>query len=461
MSWPRNRSLLMVLSLALALAVGLGCTTREDPGETLVLSGNHSAGDLVMVTTDTSSDGFHYLNPRLSPDGTRILFTADWKAFPSERDEGEAIYTNFRQMILIPLQAGIEPANTLEEQGAELIRVGEINLVIGGLDDYMGPDRTLNGRKGHPIWQDDSTVIFWLKTAAGNRLFRCDITDPSLAPVEILYLEPTDGRPSPPSRQHMEPALSPDGRWLAFTRSGCSIPDSFETCTMMTLMVLDMATAGQNDGYGAVAFPVTSDYSRIEAPAWHPTEPRLIFAGGMDVGGDTGLGTELYTVDFDTTGLAEGTMVLDKDLQRLTFTAPAPGDPLGGIVNTSPAYSVDGSAVFYVSTRRAPSTTLHDRNIWRMPADGSTEPAMYYFTRSDDQDPTIMPDGRLLMSSALGFPTEMLVRLEEEAYQRIAQENQDQDLGLDEVQMRELAAEQRQNLEFFEGVMFHLYTFRP
>jgi hypothetical protein len=226
-------------------------------------------------------------------------------------------------------------------------------------------------------------------------------------------------------------------------------------------MVLDMTTAALADGYDAVAFPVTNEYSRIEQPRWHPTEPRIIFGGGMDVGGDTGTGIELYTVDLDTTGLDAGTMVLDNNLRRLTYTAPAEGSPISGIVNTTPTYSTDGGTVYFVSTRRAPSTTLHDRNIWRMPADGRTDPVIHYFTRSDDIDPIVMPDGRLLLSSGLGFPTEMLNRLEEEAYQRIFAANEADTLGLDEVQMRTLAAEQRQNLEFFEGVMFHLYTFRP
>jgi len=72
-----------------------------------------------------------------------------------------------------------------------------------------------------------------------------------------------------------------------------------------------------------------------------------------------------------------------------------------------------------------------------------------------------MGDGRILLSSMLGFPSEMLIRLEEETYQRIFQENVDQNLGLDEVQMRALAAEEIRNLTFFEGVMSHIYTFRP
>ena len=70
-----------------------------------------------------------------------------------------------------------------------------------------------------------------------------------------------------------------------------------------------------------------------------------------------------------------------------------------------------------------------------------------------------MPDGRLLLSSALGFPTEMLVDLGDEAYQTWVTRNEEENLGLDEVQMRELAADDVRSLEFFAGVMSQIYTF--
>ena len=145
----------------------------------------------------------------------------------------------------------------------------------------------------------------------------------------------------------------------------------------------------------------------------------------------------------------------------MTHTARVAGDPISGILNTSPVYSNDGSLVYFVSTRRAPSITLHDRNIWSVPADGSRDPEIYFFTRSDDVDPSVNPDGSLLFSSTLGFPTSMLDKLEDEAYQTIRQRNEVDSLGLAEVQMREFAAGERRLLAFFEGVMSHMYIYRP
>jgi hypothetical protein len=457
MKWPSNRFLLLPYIVLLIALVTVGCTSKEDPAETLEISGNHSTGDLVMVTTDTSSDGFHYLNPQLSPNGQTILFSADWWAIPTERDPGDAAYVKNRQMITIPLQQGFEPKLSLEQQGGVLIILQELSIPIAGSDFYFINMKNMD--KGNPIWVDDENIIFSVNTErVGNRLFRANITEISYAPIEVLFMEPSDASASPIGWQHMEATLSPNKRWLAFTRSGCAIPDSFETCTGLEIHVLDMNTAALNDGYDAVTYPLTNEYSRIETPKWSPKGDKIIFSGGMDVGGaGVGAGTEIFTIDVDTLALENGTHALDYKLHRLTFTSLEEGDPIAGVFNYSPSYSNNGSVVYFVSTRRAPTTTLHDRSIWTIPADGLLEPEIYYFTRSDDVDPFVMPNNKLLFSSALGFPTEMLVRLEEESYQRIKDDPENE--GLSEVQLRELAAEDIRNLEFFEGVMSHIYTF--
>jgi Tol biopolymer transport system component len=460
MTWLRTRCLPMAYLAVLATLIVVGCTSKQDPSEVLPLCGNHSCGSLVMVTTDTSSDGYHYLNPRLSPDGTRIAFTCDWWALPSDpRYAGDDYFVNYRQIGVIPVGEGVEPVSSISELGAELVKVQDMSIPISGVQDYQ--QGIVNFDKGGPTWLDDNNLVFPIRVRVGFRLFRADITTLEATTLTPLLLERTDANASPSLWQHMEPTLSPDGRWLAFTRSGCAIPDSFETCSGVALWLLDMATAEANSGYDAVAFPVTAEYSRIETPAWSPDGSKIVFSGGMDVAGGRGVGTELFTVDVDTTGLAAHTMALDHNLRRLTNTVMSPGDPIVGILNTSPCYSADGSQVYFVSTRRAPSITLHDRNIWRVAASGALDPEIYFFTRADEADPTVYPDGSMLMSSALGFPTEMLNRLEEESYQRIKQDNEDNNRGLDEVQMRAAAADERRQLEFFEGVMSHMYIYRP
>jgi len=459
MKWPRKRFLLLTYFVLLTVFVTIGCTSKEDPSETLTLCGNHSCGDLVMVTTDTSSDGYHYLNPTISPDGSRILFSADWWALPYDPHySGDEQFVNHRQMCVIPVQAGIEPAINLVDQGAELIRLHEYTMPIGG--QIVPLTGVHNFDKSAPIWMDDTNVIFSLAINRGNRLFKADVSNVADAYIDVLYMEPEDAENSGPRFQHMEPALSPDGQWLAFTRSNCVIPDSFETCSQLAINILQMSTAGDNYGYDAIIFPVTSEVSRVETPRWSPDGNKLIFSAGLDMDGDTGVGTELYTIDFDTTGLATGTVELDRNLNRLTYTTYTEGNPISGIFNYSPAYSQDMSEIYFVSTRRAPSLPYYIRNLWSIPADGSLDPEIYFFTRSDDVDPTVNADGSIVFSSQIGFPTDMLDRLEEEAYQRIEQQNDQDETGFTEVQMRNMAAGERRLLELYQDVMSHMYIFR-
>ena len=138
MTWLRNRCLPMAYLALLATLVVVGCTSKEDPSETLTVCGNHSCGELVMVTTDTSSDGYHYLSPRLSPDGTTIAFTCDWWSLPSDpRYAGDDYFVNYRQVGLIPVQTGVEPAANLAALGARLVRLQDFNLLISGTGDFQ------------------------------------------------------------------------------------------------------------------------------------------------------------------------------------------------------------------------------------------------------------------------------------------------------------------------------------
>ncbi|MFH1842987.1 MAG: hypothetical protein ABIF77_07240 [bacterium] len=407
----------------------------------LVICGNHSCGNLTMVTTDTSSDGFQYLEPALSPDRSLIAFTLDWAALPPPRPPD--VIPEVRQIAIIPVQTGDRPQPNLAASGATAV-----DMMFEGVD--------LNEEeKGNPGWIDDETLLVWIKRERGNRLFSVDLTQ-TLNNVSQLYAEPDDDEISGLYWQHADPSISHDKQWVAFTRFGAEVLDSLHTYTQQAIWVLSLADAGSAPT--PRAFAVTGEVAHLGSPSWSPDGSRIVFYSTQDIVGEYGTpGYEIFAVDFDTTGLAaNGEITLDRNLKQLTHTPGTEGDPLT-ITNSDPVYTADGSEILFVSTRRAPSITLRDRNIWRIPADGRLDPELLFFSREDDVNPEIILGGgrTLLFSSTMGFPTEMLDLLEQETILRLMSA----DSTLTETEAGIEAMLERQELEYFAGVMSHLYIF--
>jgi Tol biopolymer transport system component len=448
--------LLILVSSAIVL-LAVGCTTRPEANETLTMSGNHSAGDLVMVTADTSSDGFHYLNPAISPDGTRIAFSADWAAIPPG-DRLPDVTPNIRQIAVTPNVVKASPMLGLGDSGANLVQLRQFLFLVGDREIAVFPH--LEAQKGQPVWIDDDNLMFWVKSPQGARIFRVNappsITSTDLLNVEILHRELSDSEQFAeiPFWEHLSPALSPNGQWVAFSRYGYQDVDSLATTTKQSIWVFQMPEAGE---VSELAFQVSGEGSQVDEPSWSPDGRTIVFQASTDVTGtsDSYFSKELFTVDFDPEALAEdGTMELNRNIQRLTFSEAQVGSPIS-IRNSKPVFSPDGQRIVFVSDRRVPTLTFTDKNIWWIPSDGSLDPQLVFFTRSDDVDPVFTggPGNEILLSSSMGFPTEMLNVLEAEAYERI--------LALEwqpnEVQAAALAASEREELEFFENVMSHLY----
>lgn len=451
-----------VYPLALVALAAVGCTSREEPSEVLITCGNHTCGELIMVTTDTSSDGFKYLDPQLSPAGDWIVFTADWGAIPSTDSPPDPVPEN-RQILVIPTQANTEPVRSVEQLGANLMRLLTVDVDFAGQTQSWA---ALDHQKGWPIWQDASTVIFSMFLPRGSRLCRADVSwfladnvpIDLLVPWEVVYYEPEDASISGGFFQHEMPALSPDGEWLAYTRTRCQDPHDPSTCSQISIWMIQMSTVGSAN---PVTFRATSGAGLVIDPSWSVDGRRLVFAATPDLVGDpSGFGEEIFTLAFDTTGLAAtGEVTVDNDLHRVTHTPPSSGDPLEPTIrNYGPVFSADMSDIVFVSTRRAPSVTLRERNLWEVPTDGSLEPQIYFFTRYDDVDPfRDVGSGRVLLSSAMGFPTEILDQIGVARAETLA----NQDPPLSDLEIQVIVALERMELEFFAGVMSHLFLFRP
>ena len=469
----RNRYLVFAYVLVLLGVFALGCSTREDPSEELITCGNHSCGDLTMVTIDTNGPGgYQYLDVAVSPDGTRIAYTADWEVIPSIPEDDIADPILNRQILVMPLPFDAwadtmdarNPVESVTTLGAELIRTRQFTSGIGGTDVYIEDEPSGTMTKASPNWIDDNTLLFRARFSRRDRLVRVDISDPNWCEPEPVFYEPDDTLATGfRYYYHHDPMLSPDKRWCVFTRFGCDDEPNVEDvdCDGESLWVLDMATT--SDPRTAVAFPLTGEAAYMEDPAWSPDGRSICFSATTDLVGDqNGFVGELFTIEFDPVAAATGAVPLDNNLRRITNTEVSSGDPLVGLHNYGPVYTPDGHDIVFVSSRRAPGSTQRGRNLWSVTADGRLEPELLFFSRFDDIDPVFLWDtGSLMFSSRMGFPTEMLDALQAETIDFYTNTyNDTARFPKSEVEIERLASDEREELELFEDKMSHIYIYR-
>jgi Tol biopolymer transport system component len=179
--------------------------------------------------------------------------------------------------------------------------------------------------------------------------------------------------------QYATPAFSPDGQWLAYSRFFYKPPTGGNPAVTVNPAIF---AYNLNDGR---VVRVTSGSSVEWEPTWSPSGTEIAFTSNR---GNVIAQTEIFKIAFDPANPAVAGQ--PDGAKRLTFTSvdARPKIPVGSM---QPTWMASGRIV-YTSTQRPPCTSLRDRNIWSMTADGA-DPVVVFETRTDDQYASADPAG--------------------------------------------------------------------
>ena len=233
--------------------------------------------------------------------------------------------------------------------------------------------------------------------------------------IWVVNADGTRERRLPDTAGSADPAWSPDGHRVAFTRNPSGAPDDLDIWVMdadgshqMRLTIdpgadAEPAWSGDGqwiafvrdsgdiwvrkaDGTGIETNLTNAEVGSIGRPAWSPDGSEIAFAGVRD--GDGGA-PQIYVMNADGTGR-----------RRLT-------DPVTSSFqfNTDPDWSPDGRQIAFVSGRD--SVLSRNPEIYVMDADGGNQTRRTNDT-AEDREPAWSPDGRqIAFSSSRDFASDV------------------------------------------------------
>jgi Tol biopolymer transport system component/predicted Ser/Thr protein kinase len=352
----RTRLSWLLAAALLLVAVGLGTWMRW-------FRANPAPGAAPKVVPLTTYPG-RQESPALSPDGKQVAFSWD-----GEKGDNFDIYVKLVDAGT-PLRLTSNPAvDTGPAWSPDSHRIAFIRHSDSGADILMisalgGPERRLVPL----VLSDVFPRLSW--SPDGNFLAFTDRAPNQNPGIYLLSIESGEKRrltaPPPGYESDRAPSFSPDGKSLAFVRSGSFASDY--------IYVVPLSTSGLAGG----------DPRRLNAAPlfisgldWTPDGRYVVFSAG-EAGG-----LSLWTIPS-----AGG------QPQRLAAA---------GENGESPSISRHGNALAY-------ARSVEDLNIWRMPGPNSkdrrTRPAKWIASSEADQESQISPDGKRIVfaSSRSGNP---------------------------------------------------------
>jgi Tol biopolymer transport system component len=392
----RRNPLLWVGAPIVVLAAGFGWWA---------LKGRAPQAPAAAITiTPFTTDGGGKFSPRLSPDGEKVAY-----AWAGADDDNWDIYVKALGPGTKPLRITEDPAPewspTWSPDGRQLafVRVSDDAAAIyvvpslGGqerkLVDIVGPASATDYILPALSWAPDGEWLAFVEKPSEDAPAR--IVQLSLATLEKRSLT----SPPPETLGDLEPQISPDGRLLAFVRSGSRIWGNQDVWV-------------QPVSGGAARRLTSGQYQAVSALSWTPDGAEVVFSQGRPdylgriarvplAGGApqpvTGVGenTSHASVCGHRMVFVQSTKTF-RDIWRLARPGAAPPtEPEKFLVaSQNAAYSPDGRKIAFESVR---SGTL---DIWLANADGS-HPVQLMTSKSESGTHRWSPDGRRLVFDSL------------------------------------------------------------
>jgi Tol biopolymer transport system component len=367
----------------LAVVAWLGCEPESEDCFEL-------SGTLVQATSDTTVS--EHLAPVLSPDGLRILYTTNYFNMrelvinpPPPNSEDPQSWRDFA-LVDVPMPGEVRtPVEEPIDQGNTRLIVLPTAIPADDPGQSFQPaKRSKRAPSWHPDGEQFAGVIQNGESLDRVYVLRIDYGSASGVEVNasfVALIDDVDFASNPLRRSYFygQPAFSPDGQWVAYSRffyrPGLTDNDP--------PVVEPQAIYAYNLAEQRVV-QVSPTASSVQNPAWSPSGTSIAFDANLE-----GNAVEVYTIDFDPAG--SGPML--NSLRRLTVSN---GPQVGGNVQIQvqsfdPTWLLNGKIVF-VSTRRAPCSSQRGRNLWQMNADGSAQEILF-FSREDDSYPSFDPAG--------------------------------------------------------------------